>query len=59
MTDKSCIGCIHDLGTDEEYDKFCIDCSRTEDTSCTCHISPPCGVCENDLYEEVEDVEDD
>ena len=55
MTDKSCIGCEYEDSVKEMYDIFCEDCSRAKDTSCSCHIHPPCSVCVNDLYTPMEE----
>jgi hypothetical protein len=47
MASKDCTGCKF-----EEFDdaEDCDGCSRLEDTSCSCHINPPCAVCMDDYY---------
>lgn len=48
LSHVDCNKCIH-LETD-----VCIDCSiyNRFDDSCSCHINPPCSMCENCKFEE-------
>lgn len=44
-----CDKCKH-LESDE-----CEDCSNLSDQGCSCHLSPPCGFCVGNKFEEVQE----
>jgi hypothetical protein len=47
---KNCQDCKHF----NQDDGMCDGCSNTSDDSCSCHINPPCSICENNHFEEKE-----
>ena len=45
MEEENCIHCKN-FNTKE-----CDECSKLWDRDCSCHINPPCPVCENNKFE--------